>query len=77
MGDTLYVIYDPKIFKEKIAECKVVAISLLLSSSCNHLAITTENYRGANILLELEDFSKTVFLDKESAERKLKEIEGK
>jgi hypothetical protein len=77
VGDTLYEICNPKIFNKSIAELKVVAITFLLSSCCNHLAITTENYRGANILLELNDFGKTVFTDKAEAERKLKEIEGK
>jgi hypothetical protein len=74
VGYTLYVIRDPKIFKEKIAEYKVVSIAFLLSSCCKHLSITTENYRGANILFELDDFGKTVFLTKEEAERKLKEM---
>lgn len=77
VGDKVYEIRNPKIFNEKIVEMKVIAIAFLVSSCCNHLSIIAENSRGANLLLELDDFGKTVFTNKEDAERKLKEIEGK
>ncbi|MBQ9744486.1 MAG: hypothetical protein IJW19_05105 [Clostridia bacterium] len=74
VGDTIYEIRNSKIFNEKIVEMRVIAITFLVSSCCKHLSITAENSRGANLLFELDDFGKTVFLTKEDAERKLREV---
>jgi len=74
VGDTVYEIRDPKIFNEKIVEMRVIAITFLVSSCCKHLSITVENSREANLLFELDDFGKTVFLDRAEAEAKLKKL---
>jgi len=76
VGDVVYKIRNSKIFNEKIVEMRVIAVTFLVSSCCKHLSITAENSRGANLLFELDDFGKTVFLTKEEAEKKLKEVQN-
>jgi len=76
VGDVVYKIRNSKIFNEKIVEMRVIAVTFLVSSCCKHLSITAGNSRGANLLFELDDFGKTVFLTKEEAEKKLKEVQN-
>lgn len=67
VGDKLY-----KISKNSVKEAVAQSAVFMLSHTVNHLMVHVANERGAMIEVEMKDFGKTVFLDRESAEAALK-----
>ena len=72
VGDTVYILSGGK-----VSEWRAAGFAMLISNSCNHLTIHTENYREAMVSRELSDFGKTVFITREEAEKALREIQRK
>lgn len=77
VGDEVWEIRDPKIFDKKIVKLEIISVNFLISTYSKKMNVIAQNSRGANLLLEYEDFGKTVFFTEEEAKAKLKEIEGK
>lgn len=70
VGDTLY--HASHAFK-RVDEYTVLSISMLLSPNVSRMEINAVNHRGAVLPFDVSDFSDTVFLTREAAEKALED----
>jgi hypothetical protein len=73
VGDTVYQIMDIESVHRQILELKVLRIEIE-EPTIRFWCQTVKKYRYNFGELDIEDFGKTVFLTKEEAEEKLKEL---
>lgn len=72
VGDTVYKVMDIESVHRQILEMKVLSIEI--KDTTNFFAKTVKKYRYNYGAFTLYDFGKTVFLTREEAEKKLREI---